>query len=194
LLAFGHSHNVDSEEHQHVTCGSTIKLENPASKSWLHSHQVTYGSGSGQQSVTGQDRQNDPNSLWIIRSKQSDQACLQGQSLKHDDIIRLQHASTKFYLHSHLHQSPLSKQQEVSCYGPESDTGDNWKIQTAGKGLWKRGEAIQLVHVDTSKYLSVSTHKFGNPIPGQAEIVAASKTARSDFHATHGFFFPPRKV
>jgi hypothetical protein len=50
--------------------------------------------------------------------------------LKHDDIIRLQHQSTKYYLHSHLHQSPLTKQQEVSCYGPESDTGDNWKVCT----------------------------------------------------------------
>jgi MIR domain-containing protein len=43
--------------------------------------------------------------------------------LKNGDTIRLQHQTTKKYLHSHLHVSPLSGNQEVSCYGPSSDTG-----------------------------------------------------------------------
>lgn len=41
--------------------------------------------------------------------------------------IRLQHANTKAYLHSHQHISPLSHQQEVSCFDGE-DTGNiQWK-------------------------------------------------------------------
>ena len=36
--------------------------------------------------------------------------------------IRLRHANTKNYLHSHLHLSPLSRQQEVSCFDGE-DSG-----------------------------------------------------------------------
>jgi hypothetical protein len=36
-----------------VTCGSMIKLRHLATSFRLHSHQVAYGSGSGQQSVTG---------------------------------------------------------------------------------------------------------------------------------------------
>ena len=36
--------------------------------------------------------------------------------------VRLQHANTKAYLHSHQHISPLSHQQEVSCFDGE-DTG-----------------------------------------------------------------------
>lgn len=38
---------------QQVTCGSVVKLVNQAHKVRLHSHDVKYGSGSGQQSVTG---------------------------------------------------------------------------------------------------------------------------------------------
>ena len=34
---------------QFVTCGSVLKLVNPASGVRLHSHEVKYGSGSGQQ-------------------------------------------------------------------------------------------------------------------------------------------------
>ena len=36
-----------------MSCGSVIKLMNLAHKVRLHSHDVKYGSGSGQQSVTG---------------------------------------------------------------------------------------------------------------------------------------------
>ena len=36
-----------------VTCHSAIKLKNIKSKFYLHSHEIPYGSGSGQQSVTG---------------------------------------------------------------------------------------------------------------------------------------------
>ena len=36
-----------------VTCGSVIKLQHVATEHRLHSHQVNYGGGSGQQSVTG---------------------------------------------------------------------------------------------------------------------------------------------
>ena len=49
-----------------VTCGSVVKLMNTAYKSRLHSHDVKYGSGSGQQSVTGVEDQGDVNSHWAI--------------------------------------------------------------------------------------------------------------------------------
>jgi len=185
-------HLVESDEHVFVTCGSTIKLENLHFKAFLHSHAVTYGSGSGQQSVTGYTAGSaDPNSFWVIRS-QFGGSCEQGTILNSGDLIRLQHQSTKLFLHSHLHNSPLSSQQEVSCYGP-SDTGDNWKVVTPEKS-WQRGAKIYLQHVDTGKYLAVSDQKFGNPIPGQREIVANSiKNAKSEFVTSNGFYFPHKK-
>lgn len=51
---------------QYVTCGSVIKLQNLAYKIRLHSHDVKYGSGSGQQSVTGTDSTDDVNSHWVV--------------------------------------------------------------------------------------------------------------------------------
>lgn len=53
------------EEFQRVTCNSAVKLTH-ASGFKLHSHSVNYGSGSGQQSVTGFPENNDPNSLWAV--------------------------------------------------------------------------------------------------------------------------------
>jgi len=47
---------------KYVTCGSVLKLQNLAYKVRLHSHDVKYGSGSGQQSVTGTDTGDDVNS------------------------------------------------------------------------------------------------------------------------------------
>lgn len=48
----------------HVTCGSVVKLENNSKpKVRLHSHDIKYGSGSGQQSVTAAENQ-DTNSYW----------------------------------------------------------------------------------------------------------------------------------
>ena len=38
-----------STEFKHVTCGSAVKLLNPYHSVRLHSHEVKYGSGSGQQ-------------------------------------------------------------------------------------------------------------------------------------------------
>lgn len=62
-----------------VTYGSVIKLMHEKTKHRLHSHDVPYGSGSGQQSVTGFPEGDDSNSYWV-RLPLSDQhikwACL----------------------------------------------------------------------------------------------------------------------
>lgn len=50
-----------------VTCGSVIKLKHVATGFDLHSHDISYGSGSGQQSVTGYEDTSDANSLWTVR-------------------------------------------------------------------------------------------------------------------------------
>ena len=49
-----------------ITCGSVLKLQNVQEKVRLHSHDVKYGSGSGQQSVTGMPNSYDLNSHWQI--------------------------------------------------------------------------------------------------------------------------------
>ena len=53
--------NVTCTELDVVTCGSVLKLQNIKFSSRLHSHDVKYGSGSGQQSVTGVEGVDDHN-------------------------------------------------------------------------------------------------------------------------------------
>ncbi len=48
-----------------VTHGSVIKLQHERTKFRLHSHEVPYGSGSQQQSVTGFPGVEDANSFWV---------------------------------------------------------------------------------------------------------------------------------
>lgn len=55
---------VLAETVDHLTCGSVVKLENQDyTQVRLHSHDIKYGSGSGQQSVTAAEN-HDSNSYW----------------------------------------------------------------------------------------------------------------------------------
>ena len=60
-----------------VTCGSVLKLFNIDYKVRLHSHDVKYGSGSGQQSVTGTTVSEDVNSNWAVKAP-TGQNCVRG--------------------------------------------------------------------------------------------------------------------
>lgn len=50
--------------------------------------------------------------IWNILSNRKPVAC--------GSVIRLQHLQTSLYLHSHNFRSPLSSNQEVSCFGDGS--------------------------------------------------------------------------
>ncbi|KAF4360326.1 hypothetical protein G4B88_012544 [Cannabis sativa] len=54
-----------SSEGVEITYGTTLKLMHERTKFRLHSHDVPYGSGSGQQSVTGFPNVDDANSYWV---------------------------------------------------------------------------------------------------------------------------------
>ena len=71
-------------------------------------------------------------------------ACPRGSRVRAGQPIRLQHAGTGKWLHSHAHRSPLSNQQEVSCDGSPGDSNrnDNWVVELVEGGgeqkLWDR--------------------------------------------------------
>uniref|UniRef100_A0A8D9BMH6 Stromal cell-derived factor 2 n=1 Tax=Cacopsylla melanoneura TaxID=428564 RepID=A0A8D9BMH6_9HEMI len=163
-----------ARSNQYVTCGSVVKLMNVDYRVRLHSHDVKYGTGSGQQSVTGTELKEDVNSHWTIKAA-TGKTCPRGEAIKCNDIIRLTHTSSNKNLHSHHFASPLSGAQEVSAYGKdgEGDTGDHWKVMCDTE-FWDRKEAVQLYHVDTKAYLSASRQTYGRPISGQYEIVAVT--------------------
>lgn len=49
-----------------ITYGTVLKLMHERTKFRLHSHDVPYGSGSGQQSVTSFPNVDDSNSYWVL--------------------------------------------------------------------------------------------------------------------------------
>ena len=55
-----------------VTCSSTLRIRNERLGFFLHSSELSYGSGSGQQIVTGFDGDHDYNSLWTVKEEESD--------------------------------------------------------------------------------------------------------------------------
>ncbi|CAB1333237.1 unnamed protein product, partial [Coregonus sp. 'balchen'] len=73
-----------------VTCGSVVKLLNVKHNVRLHSHDVRYGSGSGQQSVTGVTTVEDSNSYWSVRGT-SGGLCHRGTPINCGQTIRLTH-------------------------------------------------------------------------------------------------------
>ncbi|KAJ3362121.1 Stromal cell-derived factor 2-like protein 1 [Kappamyces sp. JEL0680] len=149
-------------EYETVTCGSMVKLANKATTHRLHSHDVKYGSGSGQQSVTAYPRGNDPNSYFRVEKE----GCDRGVAVP-----------------------PLSNQQEVSAY-TGSDSGDNWRVGCKTK-YWKREAPVTLEHVDTKKFLTSSTrYAYGNPIQGQHEVAAKSYSGDNELWiAQEGIYF-----
>ncbi|XP_028681228.1 stromal cell-derived factor 2-like protein 1 [Erpetoichthys calabaricus] len=159
-----------SGELSYVTCGSLVKLLNTRHNVRLHSHDVKYGSGSGQQSVTGVEASDDANSYWRIRGK-SVGSCQRGVPIKCGQAVRFTHMNTGRNLHSHHFVSPLSGNQEVSAFGEngEGDDLDVWNVQCSGI-YWERDDAVRFKHIGTEVYLSVTGEQYGHPIRGQKEV------------------------
>ncbi|XP_055542293.1 stromal cell-derived factor 2 [Wyeomyia smithii] len=179
-----------ARNNKYVTCGSVLKLLNNDYRVRLHSHDVKYGTGSGQQSVTATEVQEDVNSHWAVKAA-TGKHCERGEPIKCGDTVRFHHLSTNKNLHSHHFQSPLSGNQEISAYGDEQgsgDTGDHWMVVCSGDS-WQRSLPVKLRHVDTDAYLSVSGRTFGRPINGQMEVVGVSNPySGTDWTAAEGLF------
>jgi len=172
---------VNGSDLQHVTCGSVVKLMNNNYKTRLHSHDIKYGSGSGQQSVTAVDDQEDGNSYWAVKGP-VDAPCTRGVPVKCGATVRFEHLTTGKNLHSHLFSSPLSGNQEISAFGKDGqgDTGDNW-VAVCNDDYWERTEIFRLKHVDTEKWLSISGRTFGRPINGQMEVIGSGYSDSSAY-------------
>lgn len=173
-----------------VTCGSVLKLVNKSYAVRLHSHEVTYGSGSGQQSITGFRGETDSNSYWWLKGTD----CNRGDSVKCGSEIILTHINTMKNLHSHNFRAPLSKNQEVSAFGDDGagDEMDIW-IVTCPYQTWRRDGSVKLKHKGTQKYLSVSGQQYNRPISGQMEVVGQSQSGgATDWKAVEGVYVSPQ--
>lgn len=185
-----------SLKYPYVTCGSVLKLFNRNFQVRLHSHDVKYGSGSGQQSVTGTTESTDDGSYWAVKGPLNE-FCERGQPIKCGSKIRLEHISTHKNLHSHLFKSPLSGNQEISAFGDEhgeGDSGDNW-IVVCTEDFWERNTFVRLRHIDTEAWLGVSGRTYGRPIHGQSEVIATAYPDGSSYwRAADGIFVKPNDM
>ena len=68
LTILSSSYATYALKYDYVTCGSVLKLYSANHDIRLHSHDVAYGKGSGQQSVTGVPNADDSNSYWQVRA------------------------------------------------------------------------------------------------------------------------------
>nr|VDD58229.1 unnamed protein product [Brassica oleracea] len=184
---------ASGKEGVEITYGSAMKLMHEKTKFRLHSHDVPYGSGSGQQSVTGFPGVVDSNSYWIVKPVPGTTA-KQGDAVMSGATIRLQHMKTRKWLHSHLHASPISGNLEVSCFGDDSnsDTGDHWKLIIEGSGkTWKQDQRVRLQHIDTSGYLHSHDKKYQRIAGGQQEVCGIrEKRADNVWLAAEGVYLP----
>ncbi|WP_338786163.1 MIR domain-containing protein [Metabacillus sp. FJAT-53654] len=159
-----------------VRYGQTIKVSHLMTGLTLHSHALNYGHGgsSGQQQITC-FRGADDNDLWRIKGPDGTDANYKiNEVVKHGDVIRLEHVLTKRNLHSHSgHPSPVTGQQEVTCFGSDGqgDNNDNWRVEFVGGGLWSAQRRVRLVHQNTNHALhSHLEHSHDKWTAGQQEV------------------------
>ncbi|KAL6777667.1 hypothetical protein ACKKBG_A15180 [Auxenochlorella protothecoides x Auxenochlorella symbiontica] len=178
-----------------VTCGSLIKLQHVATSCRLHSHDIPYGygRGSGQQSVTCYPDSDSGESYWRVACEGAGK---QGEAIVSGRRVRLQHGHTRKWLHSHHFISPLSGNQEVSCFGSdtETDTGDVWLVEwdsSKKASSWIQDLPVSLTHVDTGFALSSNGQQFQRPIHGHTEVYAAkAKKSAAKWMAAEGVYLP----
>jgi hypothetical protein len=167
--------------------GSILEMKHDATGMTLHSHSINYGQpgSSGQQQVTAWNGA-DANDQWLVKGPYGEPSTYRrGQSVRHGDVIRLEHRQTRRNLHSHSgHPSPVTRQQEVSCFGTagQGDINDNWRIEVEGEGEWTTGKRYKLIHVATS--VALHSHA-GQSHPqwtmGQQEVTGFANRDNNDW-------------
>lgn len=132
--------------------GATIRLKHLPTVGGLHSHPHNYGhpGSSGQQQITAYGGI-DYNDYWRLKGAHgSPNGFRAGQPIIHGEVIRLEHVATTRNLHSHIDvPSPVTGQQEVTCFGlnGSGDENDNWRVEVEGGGPWTFGKRARLIHV-----------------------------------------------
>lgn len=183
-----------------VGCGSVVKITHRQSEHNLHSHEIAYGTGSGQQSVTAHGGRDDQGALWIVQEGNGQPDCTLSRPIVCGSTIRLTHLQTMKNLHSHKFQSPLTKGQEVSAFGDkgQGDESDNWILECEGNSkYWYHGIDVYFKHEATGGYLYThSSYAFddrncrGCPIIGQREVSAiGGKKGTAKWYADQGLYF-----
>jgi len=110
--------------------------------------------------------------LWIVKAPRrsgkldaygyGDEKALYGTPVMNGNVFRLQSVATGRNLHSNVQfVSPVGG-QEVYQYGlgKEGDANDHWTLQLDRGDVWFTNTGFRIVHTNTNKVLTVSTHQY----------------------------------
>lgn len=167
--------------------GATIRLNHLLTGGGLYSHPHNYGhpGSSGQQQITAYGGTDD-NDYWRLKGAHgSPNGFRAGQPIGHGEVIRLEHVATTRNLHSHAGvPSPVTGQQEVTCFGQNGsgDENDNWRVEVEGGGPWTFGKRVRLIHLPTDHALhSHAGHSHQQWTMGQQEATCYSGRDDNDW-------------
>jgi hypothetical protein len=140
-----------------VNFGDRIKLKHIATNHVLHSHNLFYSTGSGQQQVTCFAQRNDDD-WWEVQSVNGQQG-----PVPYGTPVLFRHVTTGAFLHSHANiLSPVTHQQEVTCFRGR-DSNDNWTINPVnygGSNVLTAGVPIIITHLNTNRRLHSHPERF----------------------------------
>ncbi|KAI9007898.1 MIR motif-containing protein [Phycomyces nitens] len=151
-----------------VRYGDHVSLKHVMTGRFLTSEEDFYEGGSGQQKIFAGGWEAQESSTWIVIPPIETEE-ERGYEVGWDDLVRLKHVPTRANLHSHEIPSPVTEQQEVSCFGNdgESDNNDLWRVKKFYEDgedyddFWRVDQPFVLQHVETGNVLHSHEHAFG---------------------------------
>ncbi|KAI8095087.1 MIR motif-containing protein [Gilbertella persicaria] len=164
-----------------VRFGNHISLKHVTTGRYLTSREgENYEGGSGQQLTFTADGIQGEESTWIVIPPviTEEEA---GYEVGFEDKVRLKHVPTRSNLHSHGIESPVTGQQEVSCFGDDenSDENDIWEILQYDEDderyddFWRVDQPVVLRHVETGRFLHSHPVSLSN---GENEVTGFEGT------------------
>ncbi|KAL0076325.1 MIR motif-containing protein [Phycomyces blakesleeanus] len=148
-----------------IRYGDHVSLKHVMTGRFLTSVPENYESGSYQQKTFAGEWESSEESTWIVIPPVETEE-ERGYEVGWDDLVRLKHVPTRANLHSHEIPSPVSQQQEVSCFGSDNETDENdvWRVikfyedSDEYDNFWRVDQAFTLKHEQTGFVLH--SHDF----------------------------------
>ncbi|KAG2233152.1 MIR motif-containing protein [Thamnidium elegans] len=167
-----------------VRFGNHISLKHVSTGRYLASVEETYNGGSFQQKVFTEEGSPSEQSTWIVIPPViTDEEA--GYEVGFEDKIRLKRVTDRSNLHSHEVVSPVSGQQEVSCFGDDENTDENdiWIVEQYDQDdeqyddFWRVDQPVIIRHATTGKLLH--SHDIALE-EGKNEVTAYQGTDNND--------------
>ena len=130
-----------------------IKLQEDQTKIFLSSaNNIHYLNGSHQQIIYGTKRGILAETFWTVYPLPNETETInQGDAIQCGAKIRLNHAASGLWLHSHAIEGPFANGYEVSAFN-EDDSGNFWEIECSD--MWTAATPVHIKHCDTQMYLA----------------------------------------